>query len=174
MSANYSTCGSRLVRYASLMVKIIIGAIVLVLLAGGAYWYFTMNTSSEETPEGQQTQQTTEDKVEGQDITVGTGRVAEPNTQVSIEYIGQLQDGTVFDASQEGKPLVFVLGAQGIIPGFQIGVNGMKEGGERAIYIPPALAYGDQQVGTIPPNSPLIFRIKLVKVEDAPAGTTEQ
>ena len=157
------------------MAKIIIGVIALLVIAGGGYWYFFMNTSSEETPTGdQQTQQTgTEDKVEGQDITVGTGRVAEPNTQVSIEYIGQLQDGTVFDASQEGKPLVFVLGAQGIIPGFQIGVNGMKEGGERAIYIPPALAYGDQQVGTIPPNSPLIFRIKLVKVEDAPAAATQ-
>jgi FKBP-type peptidyl-prolyl cis-trans isomerase len=114
------------------------------------------------------------DKVEGQDIVVGTGRVAEPNTQVTIEYIGQLQDGTVFDASErQGQPLVFVLGAPGIIPGFQIGVNGMKEGGERAIYIPPTLAYGDQQVGEIPPNSPLIFRLKLVKVENAPAAPAQ-
>ncbi len=152
--------------------------ILIAIIGGGAYWYFGSDTTETPTPE-QALEQQTGEQVEGQDITAGTGREATPGSQVTLDYIGQLQDGTVFDSSeQHGQPLVFVLGAQGIIPGFQIGVNGMKEGGERAIFIPPSLAYGDQQVGAIPPNSPLIFRLKLIKVEDAPAtsettGTTE-
>lgn len=159
------------------MLKLIVGAVALLIIGAGAYFFMTSG-QPESTPSSDATQAGSEvpptDKVEGQDIVVGEGRAAEPNTQVTVEYIGQLQDGTVFDASErQGQPLVFVLGAPGIIPGFQIGVNGMKEGGERAIYIPPTLAYGDQQVGDIPPNSPLIFRLKLVKVEDVPTAPTQ-
>ena len=159
------------------MFKIIVGAIALLIIGVGGYFFMSSDTdapsSDVPTPQAGETTPPT-DKVEGQDIVVGTGRTAEPNTLVTIEYIGQLTDGTVFDSSEtQGQPLQFVLGAPGIIPGFQIGVNGMKEGGERAIYIPPALAYGDQQVGQIPPNSPLVFRLKLVAVENAPAAPTQ-
>lgn len=160
--------------------NIIIAAVGALLIAGVGYWYFFMKSSGDATSEGtpsgsEQAAPTATDQVQGQDLTVGTGRVAEPNTQVTVEYVGQLENGTVFDSSEaQGQPLVFTLGAPGIIPGFQIGINGMKEGGERAILIPAALAYGDQAVGPIPPNSNLIFKLKLVKVEDAPAQAPQQ
>ena len=73
-------------------------------------------------------------------------------------------------------PLEFTLGAEGIIPGFQIGVNGMKEGGERRIQIPPELGYGAQEIKDasgkviIPSNTTLTFDIKLVSV--AASSTT--
>ena len=162
------------------MTKVITGIIVLALVGAGAYWYFFMNNAAMSGPEQNnnettETQTTNNDQVEGQDVTVGEGREATPGTQVSVEYVGQLEDGTVFDASEaHGQPLVFVLGAPGIIPGFQIGVNGMKEGGERIIVIPPSLGYGDQQVAEIPANSRLIFTIKLVSVEDAPVEATTE
>lgn len=155
------------------MLKYIVG-IIIILVAGGAYWWFFMNNTggadgTQNTDTGD-VPQALQNQVQAQDVKVGTGRTAEPNTQVSVEYEGRLENGTVFDSSaNQGKPLTFVLGAPGIIPGFQIGVNGMKEGGERAILIPPELAYGAQEVGTIPPNSKLLFLLKLVKVEDAPA-----
>ena len=156
------------------MIKVIIGFVVLVLIGAGAYWYFFMNKVAMPAPE-QNTQAqatTTNDQVEGQDTKVGEGREATPGTRVTVEYTGRLEDGTVFDTSEaHGQPLVFILGAPGIIPGFQIGVNGMKIGGERLIAVPPSLGYGDQKVASIPPNSRLIFSIKLVKVEDAPAST---
>ena len=110
-------------------------------------------------------------QVQGQEVTVGTGAEAKPGTTVTVDYVGKLADGTVFDSSIDRKqPLVFTLGAPGIIPGFQVGVNGMKVGGERLLSIPPSLGYGDQQVGAIPPNSTLIFDVKLIKVEE-PAPT---
>lgn len=155
--------------------NIIIGVVVIVIIGVGVYFVSKSKSSpagdtAAQTPAGQQTATTT-DQVQGQEVKVGTGAEAKPGMQVTVDYVGKLTDGTVFDSSIERKqPLVFTLGAQGIIPGFQIGVNGMKVGGERLLAIPPSLGYGAEKVGTIPPNSTLIFDVKLLKVEAAPAA----
>ncbi len=154
------------------MFKLIAGLAAVLIIGLGAYFFMSSNSEPEVSAENQPAGELPTDKVEGQDIVVGEGREAVPGTQVTVDYIGQLPDGTVFDSSEtSGQPLVFTLGAPGIIAGFQIGVNGMREGGERAVYIPPALAYGDQAVGAIPANSPLIFRLRVISVTDAPAET---
>jgi FKBP-type peptidyl-prolyl cis-trans isomerase len=153
---------------------IAIAALVIILLGGGIYWYMQNGTpapteTSQETPVTPQ--------VAGQDAVVGTGATAMPNSVVQVLYVGMLQDGTVFDSSanNNNEPISFTLGEPGIIPGFQIGVNGMKEGGERRISIPPELGYGDQDYKgpdgnvIIPANSTLVFDIKLIKVS---AGST--
>ncbi|MBI5004391.1 FKBP-type peptidyl-prolyl cis-trans isomerase [Candidatus Kaiserbacteria bacterium] len=119
-----------------------------------------------------------ETQVQAQDVTVGTGTEATPGSTVAVLYVGKLPDGTVFDSSEahNNEPLTFTLGAQGLIPGFQIGVNGMKEGGERLMAIPPALGYGTQDVKDasgkviIPANSTIVFDVKLVKVTAAAAA----
>ena len=50
-------------------------------------------------------------------------------TKVKVEYVGTLDDGTVFDASEkQGKPLEFEIGAGQIIKGFENAVKGMKKG----------------------------------------------
>lgn len=41
----------------------------------------------------------------------------------------------------------------------------MKVGGRRELIIPPELAYGSQQVGTIATNSSLVFVIDLLAVK---------
>ncbi len=158
----------------------IIGVIVaLLLIGGGAYYYFT--SPAETAPAANTTQDQaaapTGEQVQGQDVTVGEGTEALPGKVVTLEYEGRFQDGTVFDSSaSHGQPLTFQLGAPGIIPGFQIGVNGMKVGGERNLAIPPSLGYGGQDIKDpegktiIPANSTLIFNVKLLKVEDAPEG----
>ncbi len=161
----------------------LIGVIVLIiLLAIGGYFAWGWMSPKDTTTETTQTTGTPDPnlpQVQGQDVTIGTGAEAGPGSVVSILYVGMLEDGTVFDSSanNNNQPLVFQLGAEGIIPGFQIGVNGMKEGGERRISIPPALGYGadgvkdDKGTQIIPGNANLVFDVRLVKVEPAPTGT---
>ena len=148
--------------------------IIIIIGRGILYWQFGMN-GTEPAPAETEQQATTTQQVAGQDVTVGTGKEAVPGSIVSVLYVGRLADGTVLDSSEANgnQPVQFQLGAEGLIPGFQIGVNGMKEGGERRIAIPPEFAYGSQDVkdaaGTtiIPANSTIIFDVRLVKVEDA-------
>ena len=73
--------------------------------------------------------------------------------------------GTQFDSSAGRAPLGFVLGAGAVIPGWDRGVIGMRVGGLRRLVIPPDLAYGNQSVGPIPPNSTLVFEVELVSVQ---------
>jgi peptidylprolyl isomerase len=52
-----------------------------------------------------------------------------------------------------------------VIPGWDQGVAGMREGGRRMLTIPPALAYGTAgQPPTIGPNETLVFIVDMVKV----------
>ena len=161
--------------YPSQMSKTItIWAIVIIVIIGGIFLYWKFGSSVQGTQDtNQEPPAAVTSQVAGQDVTVGTGKEAAPGSIVSILYVGRLQDGTVFDSSEANgnQPLTFTLGAEGIIPGFQIGVNGMKEGGERRISIPPEFGYGTQDLKDpagkviIPANSTIIFDVKLVKVE---------
>ena len=104
--------------------------------------------------------------MQSEDIVVGTGDEAVAGKTVTVNYVGTLTDGTNFDASADhGQPFTFMLGAGNVIKGWDTGVVGMKVGGKRKLTIPPELAYGDQQAGSIPPNSTLVFEIELLKVE---------
>jgi peptidylprolyl isomerase len=105
----------------------------------------------------------------GSDTVVGTGAQAKAGDTVTVNYVGMLPDGTVFDASaKHGQAFSFTLGAGQVIKGWDLGVAGMKVGGKRRLIIPPAEAYGNQAVGgVIPANSTLIFDIELVGVTPA-------
>ncbi len=97
------------------------------------------------------------------DLTQGAGATAAAGSSVSIHYVGWLANGTEFDANNPpSQPFRFSVGAGQVIPGFDEGVRGMKVGGRRQLIIPPSLGYGGAQVGPIPPNSILVFRIDLV------------
>ena len=102
-----------------------------------------------------------------EDIITGTGDEAKPGTTVSAHYVGvAFSTGEEFDASwNRGEPFSFTLGAGGVIPGWDQGVEGMKVGGRRMLIIPPELAYGSEGVGPIPPESTLVFVIDLLSAE---------
>ncbi|KAF9049847.1 hypothetical protein BJ165DRAFT_1454247 [Panaeolus papilionaceus] len=100
-----------------------------------------------------------------QDAKVGTGPTAKKGSTVRMRYVGKFPDGKVFDKNTSGKPFTFHLGKGEVIKGWDEGIVGMQVGGERALVIPPALAYGKRPPPGIPPNATLHFEVKLLEVK---------
>jgi hypothetical protein len=99
------------------------------------------------------------------DVKEGTdGEPAESTDTVLMHYTGWLLDGTVFDNSvAKNSPLNMPL--SNLIAGWQRGIPGMKPGGIRRLFIPSELGYGSRGAGaSIPPNSDLIFEVKLLRL----------
>ncbi len=101
-----------------------------------------------------------------QDTVVGAGAEATVGSVVLVHYTGMFQDGTTFDSSVGGQPYRFVVGGGQVIPGWDQGIQGMREGGTRLLIIPPDLAYGSEGYGPIPPNATLVFEVELVDIEE--------
>jgi len=100
------------------------------------------------------------------DFVVGTGDVVGPGQIATVHYTGWLTNGSKFDSSVDrNETFAFRLGTGSVIPGWDEGVSGMREGGKRQLWIPPTLAYGSSGAGSIPPNSVLIFEIELLQVD---------
>ena len=89
-------------------------------------------------------------------------------SNVTVDYVGGFFDGKVFDSSKTGSPLSFPLGQ--VIVGWQKGVPLVNKGGDINLYIPPALAYGDDDYPSssqpiIPGGSYLVFKIHVVNIQ---------
>ena len=106
------------------------------------------------------------------DLTPGTGAEAVNGSRIVVDYYGWLYNaagtdskGSLFDTSlQTGRtPFQLVLGAGGVIQGWEQGIPGMKVGGIRRLVVPPALGYGTtgSSDGRIPPNATLVFEVRL-------------
>ena len=79
---------------------------------------------------------------------------------ITADFHGTLMDGTVFWSSIDiGEPLTIQLSQ--LIPGCQKLISRMQEGDFWRVFIHPDLAYGEEGRPTIPPNSALMFDIKL-------------
>ncbi len=104
-------------------------------------------------------------KVVADDVVLGGGEEAVAGKTVRVHYVGRLENGQEFDSSEKrGEPFEFTIGAGQVIAGWEEGLIGMKEGGERTLVIPPQFGYGSQAVGPIPANATLLFSIKLIDV----------
>ena len=90
----------------------------------------------------------------------GTGERPKSNSDVKVKYNGYFTDGKLFDQNTEG--ITFNL--QSVIAGWTEGIQLFKEGGKGMLLIPSKLGYGDRNVGSVPPNSVLIFDIELIQV----------
>ncbi|KAJ1962576.1 peptidylprolyl isomerase fpr3 [Dispira parvispora] len=100
-----------------------------------------------------------------EDMTVGQGAPCKKGQRVGMRYIGKLTNGKVFDKNTGGKPFSFKLGSGEVIKGWDIGIAGMKNGGERRLTIPAALAYGKRGAPPdIPGNATLVFDVKVVNI----------
>lgn len=109
----------------------------------------------------------TKNGVQVEILKVGTGAVSKNGDTVAVHYIGTLENGVKFDSSVDrGTPFEFNLGAGQVIPGWEIGVEGMKIGEKRKLIIPSELGYGERGAGSaIPPNAILIFEVELLGIK---------
>ena len=114
-------------------------------------------------------------RVSVDEITAGSGENPKPNDVVFVHYTGKLEDGTVFDKSQDlGLPIKGILPEgtplplESMVPGFREAAVQMQKGGKYEVFIPASLAYGESgrmnpQTGEgVPPNADLTFEIELV------------
>jgi FKBP-type peptidyl-prolyl cis-trans isomerase len=99
-----------------------------------------------------------------QDLTVGTGAPAAAGKRLRVRYTGWLRNGQVFDSNATSTPFDFDLGVGQVIPGWDIGVAGMRVGGKRRLVFSSQYGYGPAGSGPIPPNATLIFDVELLAV----------
>jgi FKBP-type peptidyl-prolyl cis-trans isomerase FkpA len=104
------------------------------------------------------------------DVQPGTGTALSPGHQATVYYKGWLTNGTLFDESRTDssgnlQPFTFTEGSHQVIAGWEQGLDGMKAGGVRLLIVPPAVGYGAQGQGSIPPNAVLVFEVQLVSVQ---------
>lgn len=93
----------------------------------------------------------------------GSGEKVKQGEEIKTHYYGALTNGTRFDDSfSRGQALPFAAGVGQMIKGFDEGAQMLNHGGKAYLFIPPALGYGEQGQGSIPPNSELIFYIELL------------
>jgi peptidylprolyl isomerase len=91
----------------------------------------------------------------------GVGEGARAGENVSVHYTGWLTSGQKFDSSRDrGEPFGFTLGAGQVVRGWDLGVEGMKQGEKRILSLVPGLGYGSRGAGIIPPNAQLIFAVE--------------
>ena len=97
----------------------------------------------------------------------GFGKSPAALDSVEVYYTGSLINGTVFDKTEPGMPVKFVVNK--LIPGWTEALEIMREGDEWQLVIPANLAYGARGAGgVIPPNQTLVFDLEVVKVTPAP------
>jgi FKBP-type peptidyl-prolyl cis-trans isomerase len=151
------------------MKKVIIGlVVVLIILVGLIFVLNYLDNQEQQAAEINQTPQAFEPvQYAANVIQEGSGEEAvKVGDMVSVNYAGMLEDGTEFDSSyKRNEPIIFTVGANELISGFEQGVVGMKVGEIRQLAIPPELAYGSDGIpGVVPSNANLFFEIELMSI----------
>ena len=93
----------------------------------------------------------------------GAGMTASSSSKIFVKYEGRLENGTVFETQPDETQTGWILGT--LIPGWQISIPLIQEGGKIRVVIPSSLAYGCEFRGNIPSNAILYFEIELVDIQ---------
>lgn len=107
------------------------------------------------------------------DVVIGGGSPAAVGDVATIHFKGWLANNEergkeLVNSRAERQPISFVIGTERVMPGWNEGVIGMREGGKRLVKLPPELGFGARgSAGVIPPNSGLVFMMELVTLRKA-------
>ena len=101
----------------------------------------------------------------------GEGAQPKLGDTVRVHYTGVLTNGTKFDSSLDrGEPYAFELGAGRVIKGWDEGIAKLHVGDQATLIVPPALGYGPQGNGPIPPDATLVFVVELIGIQEKAAS----
>ena len=96
-------------------------------------------------------------------LEAGTGAPVVEGQSITVHYSGWLWDGTTFDSSwSRGEPISFVIARGSLIAGWVDGIVGQPVGSKLLLVVPPESGYGNRAVGSIPPNSTLVFAVDVL------------
>ncbi|KAA0043940.1 hypothetical protein IC582_009351 [Cucumis melo] len=113
------------------------------------------------------------------DVKVGGGTKAVVGSRVAVHYVAKWR-GITFMTSRQGlgvgggTPYGFDVGQSErgtVLKGLDLGVQGMRVGGQRLLIVPPELAYGSKGVQEIPPNATIELDVELLSIKQSPFGT---
>ncbi|XP_057779301.1 peptidyl-prolyl cis-trans isomerase FKBP16-4, chloroplastic-like [Salvia miltiorrhiza] len=113
------------------------------------------------------------------DLKVGDGVEAVKGSRVAVHYVAKWR-GITFMTSRQGlgvgggTPYGFDVGQSErgtVLKGLDLGVQGMRVGGQRLLIVPPQLAYGDKGVQEIPPNATIELDVELLAIKQNPFGS---
>uniref|UniRef100_A0A7R9V9D2 peptidylprolyl isomerase n=1 Tax=Chlamydomonas euryale TaxID=1486919 RepID=A0A7R9V9D2_9CHLO len=112
---------------------------------------------------------TTESGLKYKDIVVGKGAIPPTGYQVVVHYVAMTPAGRVFFNSLSSRPLDIRVGSGQVVAGLDEGLQTMKPGGIRRLYIPGDMAFpkGLKAAAgrpTVPPNSPVMFDVQLLYI----------
>lgn len=99
------------------------------------------------------------------DLEVGEGDIVESGDLVTFHFSGWVSDGTLFETTEGGEPESYWIGTGDVIPGWDIGVPGMRVGGKRKLVVPYFLGFGPLSDDVIPPYANLVFEIDVVGLQ---------
>lgn len=98
-------------------------------------------------------------------LKVGHGKPCAVGDMVDCTYVGWLAGNDPSSPSgrfDEGAHFQFLLGAEEVIPGWDLTFVGMLEGERARLVVPPALAYGARGMPPkVPPNTELHFEVHI-------------
>ncbi|KAL9262172.1 Peptidyl-prolyl cis-trans isomerase FKBP16-4, chloroplastic-like protein [Drosera capensis] len=113
------------------------------------------------------------------DLKVGGGAEVVKGSRVAVHYVAKWR-GLTFMTSRQGlgvgggTPYGFDVGQSErgtVLKGLDLGVIGMRVGGQRLLIVPPELAYGSKGVQEIPPNATIELDVELLAIKQSPFGS---
>lgn len=103
--------------------------------------------------------------IEIADVRIGAGPVAEKGSKVVLGYVGTAEGVEFASSAAKGEPFTFVLGEHVVHTVWEQGIDGMRMGGMRRVWVPPELINGGQgRPPTIPAGVELVFDVELLDV----------
>lgn len=107
------------------------------------------------------------DLIKTKTIREGTGPTVENGDRIEVHYTAKYINGRQFDDSRKRSATgdIFQVGAREVVPGIDLAVVGMKQGGIREITIPPYMAWGRGGTEGVLPDQITIYTLEVVRVE---------